>query len=83
MTDLQTAELDAVIREVLAETFGLDVAAIPVTASNQTVADWDSLGQVSLVFALEQRFGVAIDIEHIASMQSFARIREVLGALVG
>ncbi len=83
MTVRLTTDLDAAIREVLAVTFGLDAAAIADAASSQTVADWDSLGQISLVFALEQRFGVVIGVEHIASMQSFARIREVLGELVG
>lgn len=83
MTELLTNNRDTAIREVLAETFGLDAAAIPDTASNRTIADWDSLGQVGLVFALEQRFGVVIDVERIAGMQSFARIREVLGDLLG
>ncbi len=80
---MQTKDLDTAIREVLAANFGLDAAAIPDTASNQTVAAWDSLGHIGLVIALEQRFGVSIDVEHIASMQSFARIREVLGERVG
>jgi acyl carrier protein len=80
---LPTTDLDDAIREVLAAAFGLDPAAIPATASSQDVADWDSLGHIGLVLALEQRFGVVIGLEHIASMQSFARIREVLGGLLG
>ena len=83
MTAQLSPDLDAAIREVLAKTFGLDAAAIPDTTSNQTVAAWDSLGHIGLVIALEQRFGVNIDAQHIASMQSFARIREVLGGRMG
>lgn len=79
----RTTDLDGAIREVLAATFGLDAAQIPATASSQNVADWDSLGHIGLVVALEQRFAVVIDAQHIASMQSFARIREVLGELIG
>lgn len=86
MTDLLTADrractLDDAIRGVIASTFDLPFAAVPDTASNQTIAGWDSLGQMELVFALEQRFGVIIGVEHIAGLQSFVRIREVLGEL--
>jgi acyl carrier protein len=81
--DQRTNDLDDGIREVLAAAFGLEAAAIPDTTSSQDVADWDSLGHVGLIFALEQRFGVVIGVEHIAGMQSLARIREVLGELGG
>lgn len=86
MTDLRTTDrcactLEDAIREVIASTFDLPATAVPDTASNQTIAGWDSLGQMELVFALEQRFGVVIDVEHIAGLQSFVRIREVLGEL--
>lgn len=69
---------DAAIREVLAATFALDPATITETTANRDIPDWDSLGQINLVLALEARFGVTIAPEHIAGLTSFARIREVL-----
>lgn len=69
---------DAAIREVLAATFGLDPATITDRTSQRDIPDWDSLGQINLVLALEARFGVTIDPQHIAGLTSFPRIREAL-----
>ena len=71
-------ELDDGIRRVLASTFKLDPAGIDTEASKATIEQWDSLGQIGLVLALEEHFGVSIEMQHIAGLTSFAAVREVL-----
>jgi acyl carrier protein len=79
----QTTTLDDAIREVVAATFDLTEVSDLADASSRSLPEWDSLGHIDLILALEQRFGVVIDPGDIASMQSFARIREVLDGLLG
>ena len=75
-------ELDQGIREVLAVTFGIDPDKIDDTTSRDNVAKWDSLGQIGLVLALEEHFGVAIDVPLIAGLTSFGAVRETLAGLI-
>jgi acyl carrier protein len=75
-------DLDAGIREVLAATFALDPEGIDDATSTATVAGWDSLQHIGVILALEERFGVAIGVERIAGMTSFAAIRAVLSELI-
>lgn len=76
-----TDQLDADLGQVIAAVFGLDPAQVDRTASRDTVPGWDSLGQIGLVLALEERFGVSIDVARIAELTSFAAAREVVAAL--
>jgi acyl carrier protein len=77
------ADLNRELRQVVAATFGLAESAVGDDASRATVAAWDSLGQISLVLALEERFGVAIAVEDIAGLTSVAAVRETLVRLTG
>ena len=49
------------------------------TASPDTVPDWDSIATVTLLAAVEDEFGVAIDVADIEE-PSFARIRQLVQA---
>jgi len=45
-------------RTVIAGIFKLSAEAVPPDASADTLENWDSLGHLNLVLALEQEFGV-------------------------
>lgn len=70
--------LDQSIRQVVAATFGLDPATVDENASRETIAQWDSLGQIGLVLALEEHFGVSIEMSRIAGLVSFQAVRQVM-----
>ena len=73
--------LDDAIRQVIAGTFDVAPETVDERTCRETLAAWDSLGQISLVMALEERFDVGIDVEHIASLTSFAAVRDLLESL--
>jgi acyl carrier protein len=77
------ADLNQEIRQTVAAAFGLAESAVTEDASRATVAAWDSLGQISLVLAVEERFGVTIAVADIAGLTSFAAVREILTRLTG
>ena len=51
----------------------LPEAAIPA-ASQETVAAWDSLAAITMVSVIEDEFGLELDLEDLAELDSFEKI---------
>lgn len=68
------------MREDLKQVFldVLEVRSISDKDSVQTITTWDSVRHLSLIMALEERFGVAFDAEEIPELISVAAIRDAL-----
>ena len=66
------------IRQVIASTFQIPLASVADDASNQTLPQWDSLGHITLVMALEQHFGVSFTLDEIVEMRDLATIQRLL-----
>jgi acyl carrier protein len=47
-------------------------------ATAETVAEWDSVAQVTLIAAVEEEFGISIDPNAYGSLVSFQAFRDVL-----
>ena len=58
----------------IAATLKLPLARITPGTCNEDLAAWDSLGQVNLMMALEQTFGVYIEVEDFDGLQSVPAI---------
>ncbi len=70
--------MDDRIRQVIANTFGLDLAAVTDSASQQSLQPWDSLGHINLVLALEMEFRTQFSVHQIPLLVDFAAIRDAL-----
>ena len=70
----RTQRVEDTVREILGDLLGIGKDAVRAGTSTRTVAAWDSLRHVEIVFALEQEFNVTLSIEEIESMMSFADI---------
>lgn len=44
------------------------------TASQDTVSDWDSVAAITLVNVIEEQFGVEMDLDHVAELDSFEKV---------
>jgi len=66
------------VREILAETFGIDESELPDSPSQATFARWSSLLHMVLLVALEEHFSVTFSMDEMTSMTSLDRILEVL-----
>ena len=66
------------IRTQLEECFSVVFADLPPdeipSASLETVDAWDSLGTLTLVGVIEQKFGVQAEIDDVAELVSFEKI---------
>ena len=63
-------ELELRVRELVATCFGAPLDAISRATVRDDVEGWDSLGQLNLMLALEDSFGVRLEIDEMQSLVS-------------
>ncbi len=66
------------IKKVLASVLGVKPSQVRDDASVTTVQEWDSVKQIKLILALEDRFGVTFEDEEIAELISLDAIERAL-----
>ncbi len=64
------SELETKIREVIAESFDIDVEKVKLESSFQEDLDADSLDIIELVMALEEEFGIEIPDDEVESIKT-------------
>jgi acyl carrier protein len=68
------------VRELMADTFGIDETDLPDGPSQATFARWTSLLHMVLLVAFEEHFAVSFSMDEMTSMTSMDRILQVLGS---
>lgn len=48
------------------------------TASQATVAEWDSVAAITLVNVIEEEFGIEMDLDELADLDSFSKVAAYL-----
>ena len=76
---MSTTLLERVCATVAA-TLNLPPAAVGADAAADTTDAWDSLAQVNLMLAIEQTFGIELDVEDFSILTSVRAITEYLEA---
>lgn len=61
-----------------AQVLGIDPATVTDDLRYNTIPQWDSIAHMSVVAALEEAFGVMIDMDDVIDMSSVAKAREIL-----
>lgn len=64
----------------MSKVFGVDRRHVSDATSNRTVAEWDSLGHVTLVIELEATYGVSLSVEDALAMTDVAAIKRVIAS---
>jgi acyl carrier protein len=75
-------DLDGGFREVLEDVFGWDVE-LGDDDGSATLEDWDSLAQIRLVHALEQRFDVRLPDSALLDPQTVASLKTLVRDAAG
>jgi acyl carrier protein len=65
-------------RELVAYTFDLSVDEVTTASTSDDVPGWDSFGHVTLMMALEESLGTAVDVTEMASLTSVTAIADLL-----
>lgn len=66
------------VEEVVAKVFSLDPLEITDQSSKETIAEWDSMGHLSLVTSLEEKFKISLAIADAMEMTNVGEIKRVL-----
>lgn len=66
------------VKAAIATTFDIPVEAVRADSSSEAIEQWDSIGHINLVMALEQRLGLKFTIEEIMEMKTIAAICKVV-----
>jgi acyl carrier protein len=62
----------------MATTFGCDEADLSIDTDQENFSRWSSLYHMTLMVAIEERFGVHLSMDDMLTMTSTRRILEVL-----
>ena len=66
------------IEAVVARVFNLDPSEVTDQTSKDTLAEWDSMGHLSLITGLEEEFKVSLAIADAMEMTSVQHIKKIL-----
>ncbi len=80
---MESPAIASAVREVIAGVFSLAVDEIGVDSSIDTIEAWDSMGHVNLMMALEEQFGIKLDVDDAVEMTSMPYICKILGKHLG
>lgn len=69
------------LRQVFVATLDLDDGSDVENLKYQNIPEWDSIGHMSLVVAIEDEFDVQLDTDQVIDMSSFAVALDMLRAL--
>ena len=71
------SENDRVI-ETFSKVLGLPVERITDDLSYASIPEWDSIAHMSVIAALEDAFGIMIDMDDVIDMSSVGKAREII-----
>lgn len=64
------------VAELIAQSLKIPVSKVVDTLEYQEISEWDSMGHLDLILALEQRLGVSINDEMFPRLTTVRAIRE-------
>jgi len=74
----RTVGLRERVREIMADTFGMEPSELPNSTSQETCGKWSSLYHMMLLVVLEEQFEVSLSMDDMTSMTSLAEVVAVL-----
>lgn len=71
------------IKQLVADTFGIDAGSVTEETGPDTVEAWESMSHLNLMLSLESRFGISIEPDEIPTLVSVRAIAEKVHAARG
>lgn len=70
------------VREIIASTLGVDKCLITQTLAMEDIDQWDSVGNIAIITALEENLGIEIPMEDLFELNSISAIVEEIDKLL-
>ncbi len=77
------AQLDQALRQIFSDMFDATPETITADSSPDTLLQWDSLGHIRLIAALEEHFEITISPDDQVEMLTFELVGDVLEDKLG
>jgi len=74
--------VDKKIEEIVRETFKINNGSIEKSWTSDDIPEWDSLGHLNLIMAVEKEFNIKFEIEEMFQIQSVGDICDILKAKI-
>jgi len=69
----------AIVMEIVERALELDAGVVQASSDSESIAEWDSLGQLSILVALDRRFdGKVAGLSEMAEANSIQIMQEIL-----
>jgi len=68
----------AALENCFVESFALEAGTDPRSLKFQSIPEWDSVGHMQLIAAIESRFDVMLETQEVLDMSSFEKAVEIL-----
>ncbi|MFT6715752.1 MAG: acyl carrier protein [Saprospiraceae bacterium] len=72
---------EKIIEKIISETFEIPVDTVNMNSSKKDVAQWDSIGHIHLMVALEEEFEITINASEFADLNSAQEITVFISKL--
>lgn len=66
------------IKQLMADILDLNPASIDESTSMDSVDGWDSFNHLTLCLAMEQEFGIVLEVDEMESMTSYYDICQII-----
>jgi acyl carrier protein len=77
---MRTEPVNSIVKVVVSKILHLPLDQITDDSTSNTVDEWDSLGHMKIILALEEEFGLTFDDSQIADMTSISMISSIIEA---
>ncbi|MEO7716600.1 MAG: acyl carrier protein [Capsulimonas sp.] len=78
-----TIDNETKLKDIVAETLGVDAEEIEGTASPATLPSWTSFNHLTLMSAVEEAFGLTLSMEEMTGVKSYADLAATVGRHLG
>tara|TARA_B100001250_G_scaffold387908_1_gene385733 strand:+ start:250 stop:483 length:234 start_codon:yes stop_codon:yes gene_type:complete len=66
------------LKKVFAESLSIDIEKVVDELEYNTISEWDSVGHMGLIAAIEDEFDIMIETDDIIDMSTFKKAKEIL-----
>ena len=80
---MQREEISAAVRDIFRDVFDDDALEISDATNAEDIEDWDSLAQISLVSAIEQKFEVKFALGELAKLENIGDMLDLVQSKLG
>jgi acyl carrier protein len=70
--------MEAKLQQTFSESLGISLSSINDELTYSTLPEWDSVGHMALIAAIEEAFDIMIDAEDVIDMSSFGKAKQIV-----